>query len=55
MFRRLRSSDKSDTSTYKYPVYKPDDKPQRFTSRMLDDMNLDQLLEELKELCDIKD
>jgi len=40
---------------YKYPVYRPDGKAQRFTSQMLREMDLSQLLEELKDLCETKD
>ncbi len=54
MLEKLHFSSKKDKSKYKYSVYKPDDRPQRFTSKMLEEMNLDQLLEEFKELCEIK-
>lgn len=37
---------------YKYPVYRPDGKARRFTPQVLREMDTDQLLEELKELCE---
>ena len=40
---------------YKYPVYRPDGKAERFTLQMLDEMDMDQLLEELKELCETRE
>lgn len=40
---------------YKYPVYRPDGKAERFTLQMLEEMDLDQLWEELKDLCETKD
>jgi hypothetical protein len=40
---------------YKYPVYRPEGKAQRVTLRMLKEMKMDQLLEELKNLCETRD
>lgn len=49
------SEKRQRTSRYKYPEYKPLYRSQRFTSKMLNEMDLDQLWEELKELCEFKD
>jgi len=43
------------TKEYKYPVYRPEGKAQRVTLRMLKEMKMDELLEELKELCETRD
>lgn len=43
------------TEEYKYPVYRPEGKAQRVTLRMLKEMKMDELLEELKELCETRD
>lgn len=40
---------------YKYPVYKAEGKAQRFTLRRLEEMGTEELLEELKDLCESKD
>ena len=40
---------------YKYAVYHPEGKAQRVTLRMLKKMKMDQLLEELKNLCETRD
>ena len=43
------------TDEYKYNVYRPEGKAQRVTLRMLKEMKMDQLLEELKDLCETRD
>jgi hypothetical protein len=43
------------TKEYKYPVYRPDGRAERFTRQMLKEMNMDELLKELKELCETRD
>lgn len=40
---------------YKYPVYRPDGEARRFTPKILREMDVDQLLEEFKELCETED
>ncbi len=40
---------------YKYSVYRPEGKAQRITLQMLKEMKMDQLLEELKDLCETRD
>lgn len=35
-------------------VYRNDDKPQRFTLRMLREVDVDQLIVEAKELCEVE-
>ncbi len=37
---------------YKYPVYRAEGKAQRFTFRKLKEMGTEELLEELKDLCE---
>jgi len=39
----------------KYPVYRLDGKAQQFTLQMLKEMDMDELLEELKDLCETRD
>jgi hypothetical protein len=36
---------------YKYPVYRADDRPQRFSFKMLEEMDADQLWEDIKRFC----
>lgn len=43
------------TEEYKYPVYRPEGRAQRVTLRMLKEMKMDELLEELKELSETHD
>ncbi len=40
------------SSKYKYPVYRSDDRPRRFTPTMLEEMGVDELWQELKKLCE---
>lgn len=44
---RKKSSDK-----YKYPVYRSDDRPPSLSSRMVEEMDEDELWEKLKKLCE---
>ncbi|MGD2247729.1 MAG: hypothetical protein PVF58_04935 [Candidatus Methanofastidiosia archaeon] len=39
---------------YKHPVYRAEGKAQRFTLRQLKEMGTEELLEELKDLCESK-
>ncbi|MGD2248113.1 MAG: hypothetical protein PVF58_06875 [Candidatus Methanofastidiosia archaeon] len=53
------SNTSSTTSKYKYPVYRADDRPPRFSSailkEMMDKMKEDELWEELKNLYESED
>jgi hypothetical protein len=40
---------------YKHPVYRPDGEARRFTPTVLREMDIDDLLEEFKELCESMD
>ena len=55
MLEKLHIREKSSRDEYKYTEYRPDGKGERFTSQMLKEMNVAQLLKELKELCKTKD